>query len=301
MDEHQLLKPNKYNIENIRIKYETIINDYSIDVSKFIAKLFSSKVKDPNWLTIESRIVDAFIIIANECEIKKKYSTLAVYHVISMLFKSFSKESNDNIGNIPDNTMKLFLNAIFFKFLNSRQYINSFIDKFFSNINEPDYQVYENSFKPKFNVFSCSYKNRCRSMEDYLIVLDLLDAIYNNNKYKDIVYMAIFDGHGSAEVSNMLYKNLHNFIFRNEELLMNKQEQIQIDQSVINDCLINFDRQIFNLLKNPVKLIGSTCTVCIKHKDVLYTSWLGDSECCIFQLNGLFFDIVDIVHNAKNE
>ena len=136
-------------------------------------------------------------------------------------------------------------------------------------------------------VYSYNLQGRRKYNEDQYVTILNIDG--NNNKYNNINFFGIFDGHGGKKVSKYLSKNL-------PEYFINKFEK---NIFIKNESMTKYVNQVYNLLQNNLKIhhpraveyCGSTACVVIytmdkNNKPILWALNVGDSRAILCNKNG---------------
>ena len=176
-------------------------------------------------------------------------------------YNNFDFKSNINFGN--ENSLERIISENYALYQDAKHSLNSFdlisaygVNTYrgiFRNYNEDRVSIIVNAKNPKKNI----YKDE-------------------NNKWPNVSFFAIFDGHAGNKCSEYLKNNLHHFIFNSHHFPNFPLKAI--DQGFKN-CENSYMKSIHNKTRNQYYDYSGSCAIIVLIiDDMCYVANLGDSR-----------------------
>ncbi|KAJ6240584.1 hypothetical protein M0813_24038 [Anaeramoeba flamelloides] len=205
------------------------------------------------------------------------------------------KKNNNNNNNNNNNTKKI-------RFTNGKKNGKKTKKKRFQSINDlivnPDIPLktkkgrhlfFDEKYCPIFKIGYSEMQGLRQTQEDSIAIHPMIN--------KNIHYFAVFDGHGSSDVSNRAADKLGELLINDINEKINNGGQLEIDAlnvtqlTKICDKLFKEFNQTLNKLM--IDLSGSTAVIALIIKNKLYSINLGDSRAILIDNEGKAIQITD--------
>ena len=176
-------------------------------------------------------------------------------------FSNFDFKSNLNFGN--ESTLEKILNENYALYQEAKHSVNSFdlisaygVNTYrgiFRNYNEDRVSIIVNAKNPKKNINN-----------------------NENNKWPNISFFGIFDGHAGNKCSEYLKNNLHHFIFNSNQFPNFPLKAIELG---FKNCENSYIKSIHNKTRNQYYDYSGSCAIIVLIiDDMCYIANLGDSR-----------------------
>ena len=188
-------------------------------------------------------------------------STNKFIHNNYINFNNFDFKPNLNYGN--ESTLERLLNENYTLYQEAKHSINSFdlisaygVNTYrgiFRNYNEDRVSIIVNAKNPKKNINN-----------------------NENNKWPNISFFGIFDGHAGNKCSEYLKYNLHHFIFNSSQFPNFPLKAIELG---FKNCENSYMKSIHNKTRNQYSDYSGSCAIIVLIiDDMCYIANLGDSR-----------------------
>ena len=211
------------------------------------------------------------IKIVNSPNINNNFNNI-ITNDLSSNFNNNINNFNNNINNFDykynfnfgiENSLERILSENFSMYQDAKHSVNSFdvisaygVNTFrgiFRNYNEDRVSIIVNAKNPKKNISN-----------------------NENNKWPNVSFFAVFDGHAGSKCSEYLKNNLHHFIFNSSHF---PNFPLKAIEQGFKTCENNYIKSIHNKTRNQYYDYSGSCAIIVLIiDDMCYVANLGDSR-----------------------